>query len=193
MQTALKITGISLAALVLLGGAMFAAAEALEETDTHRETIPGKVDHVVIEAESGDIEVVPGGRSVQVERTDRYAGESPDVSQTVEDGVLTLDAECDGVFSVFCTVDYRVEVPEGVTVDARTYVGDVDVRVAHKANVTARTHVGDIDVELPRGRYDVETDTAVGDADVEGVVDADKSRHIVEARADVGSVDVTAR
>lgn len=39
MQTALKITGISLAAVVVLGGAMFAAAEVLEETDTHRETI----------------------------------------------------------------------------------------------------------------------------------------------------------
>jgi len=192
MKTAVKITAVSLAVLVVCGGAMFAAAEVLEETDTHHETIPGKVDHVVIKAESGDIDVVPGGRSVQVERTDRYAGESPDVSQTLENGVLTIDAECEGALSVFCTVDYRVEVPEGVTVDARTYVGDVDVRVAHKANVTARTHVGDVDVDLPRGRYDVETDTAVGDADVEGVVDADQARHVIEARADVGSVDVTA-
>ena len=64
MKTALKITGISLAALAVLGGAMFAAAEVLEETETHRETISGEVDHVVIKAESGDIEVVPGGRSV---------------------------------------------------------------------------------------------------------------------------------
>lgn len=78
-----------------------------------------------------------------------------------------------------------------MTVDARTYV--VDVEVAHKANVTARTHVGNVDVELPQGRYDVETDTAVGDADVEGVVDADQARHTIEARADVGTVDGTAR
>ena len=38
---------------------MFAMAEVLEETDTHRETISGEVDHVVIKAESGDIDVVP--------------------------------------------------------------------------------------------------------------------------------------
>ncbi len=193
MKTAVKITAVSLAVLVVCGGAMFAAAEVLEETDTHRETIPGKVDHVVIKAESGDIDVVPGGRSVQVERTDRYAGESPDVSQTLENGVLTIDAECEGALSVFCTVDYRVEVPEGVTVDAQTYVGDVDVEVAHKANVTARTHVGDVGIELPQGKYDVDTDTAVGDADVEGVVDSGQARHTIEARADVGTIDVTAR
>ena len=193
MKTALKITGISLAALVLLGGAIYAAAEVLEETDTHRETISESVDHIVIKAESGDIEVVPGGRSVEVERTDRYAVESPDVSQTLEDGVLTIDAECEGVFSLFCAVDYRVEVPDGVTVDARTYLGDVDVALARKADVTARTHVGDVDVELPEGAYDVDTDTAVGDADVEGVVDSDQARHKIEARADIGTVDVTAR
>lgn len=193
MTTALKITGISLAALVLLGGAMFAAAEVFEETETHRETISGEIDHVVIKAESGDIDVVPGGRSLEVERTDRYAGDSPDVSQTLEDGVLTIDAECEGVFSVFCAVDYRVEVAAGVTVDARTYVGDIDVEVARKGDVTARTHVGDVDVALPMGKYDVDTDTTVGDADVEGVIDSDRARHAVEARADVGTVDVTAR
>ena len=96
MKTALKITGISLAALALLGGAMFAAAEVLEETETHHETISGEIDHVVIKAESGDIDVVPGSR-VEVERTENYAGDSPDVSQTFEDGVLTIDAECEGV------------------------------------------------------------------------------------------------
>ena len=193
MKTALKITGISLAVLVLAGGAMYAAAEVLEESDTHRETISGSVDHVVIKAETGDIEVVPGGRSVQVERTDSYAVSSPDVSQTLANGVLTIDGECEGVLSPFCTIDYRVTVPKGVTVEARTYVGDVDVEVTRKTDVTARTHVGDVDVVVPRGTYEIDTDTPVGDSDVDGATDSDRAKHAIEAHADVGSVDVTAR
>jgi len=192
MKTALKITGISLAALVLLGGAVFAAAEALEETETHRDTISRPVDHVVIKAETGDIQVIPGGRTVEIERTDSYAGSSPDVHQTLENGVLTIEAECDGVFSPFCTTDYRVKMPEGVTVEARTYVGDVDIEVPRKANVDARTHVGDVDVEVPMGTYDIDTDTPVGDSDVDAR-DSDEARHTIDARADVGNVDVTAR
>ena len=85
MKTALKITGISLAALVLLGGAVYAAAEVLEESDTHNDTITRPVHQIVIKADAGDIELVPGGRSVEVERTDDYSLESPDVSRTIEE------------------------------------------------------------------------------------------------------------
>ena len=212
MKTALKIIGISIAAIAVLGGAVYGAAQALETTDTYNETISQKVDHVVIKANAGDIEVVPGGRSVEVERTDSYVLNEPDVTQTLENGVLTIEGECDGVLSPLCTTDYRVEVPKGVTVDARTYVGDVDVEgisgrqiearayvgdvhveAARKGDVTARTNVGDVDVELPRGAYDIESDTAVGDRDVEGLVDSDRGQHEVDARADVGDVDVMAR
>ena len=70
MKTALKIVGISLVSLAVLGGGIYAAAQALEETETDHDTISQEVHHVVIKAESGDIEVVPGGRSVEVERTD---------------------------------------------------------------------------------------------------------------------------
>lgn len=189
MKTALKIIGISFAALAVLGGAVYAAAEVLEESDTHNDTITRPVHHIVIKADAGDIDAVPGGRSVEVERTDDYSLDSPDVSRTLDDGVLTIEAECDGVFSPFCTTDFRVEVPKGVTVDVRTYVGDIDidgisarqiearayvgdvkVDAARKAEVDARTNVGDVDVEMPRGAYDigsaVDADTDVGDVDV---------------------------
>lgn len=188
MKTALKIVGISIVALAVVGGAVYAMAEALEETETHNDTISRDVDHLVIKAEAGDIEVVPGGRSVQVQRTDSYVLDDPDVTRTLEDGVLTIEAECEGL-SPMCTTDYRVEIPRGVTVEARTYVGDVDVDgiaahriearayvgdvhvdAARKGEVTARTNVGDVDVELPSGGYDE-----------------------LEAEADVGSVDVTRR
>jgi hypothetical protein len=212
MQTALKIIGISFVALAALGGGIYAAAQALETTETQSEKISRPVDQVVIKAESGDVEVVPGGRHVEVERTDTYVLDSPDVNRTVQDGVLTIEAECDSAFSPFCSTDYRVNVPKGVTVDVRTYVGDVDIEgidarrvearayvgdvhvdAARKGDVTARTNVGDVDIDLPSGTYDIVADIAVGDSDVEGLNTSDRSRHRVDARADVGTVDVTAR
>ena len=212
MKTAAKIIGISFVALAILGGAIYGAGQALEENETHRDAISGPVDHVVIKAESGDIDVVPGKGSVDVERTDRYVFDSPDVSRTLDDGVLTIESKCDSVLAPFCATDFRVEVPRDVTVDVRTYSGDVDidgitgrqidarsyvgdvhVDAARKSDVTARTNVGDVDVELPRGTYAIDSDTAVGDSDLDGVVASDGARHEIEARADVGSVDVTDR
>jgi len=212
MKTALKIIGISFVALVILGGAVYGAAQALEENETHRDAISRDVDHVVIKAESGDIDVVPGDGSVDVERTDRYVLDSPDVTRTLDDGVLTIESRCDSVLAPFCATDYRVEVPRDVTVDVRTYSGDVDidgitgrqidarsyvgdvhVDAARKGDITAHTNVGDVDVELPRGTYAVDSDTAVGDSDVDGVVDSDRAQHEIDARTDVGDVDVTAR
>lgn len=212
MKTALKIIGISFVALAVLGGAVYGAAQALEENETHRDVISGAVDHVVIKAESGDIDIVPGKGSVDIERTDHYVLDSPDETRTLDHGVLTIESECDSVLAPFCATDYRVTVPEGVTVDVRTYVGDVDVEgitgrevearayvgdvhvdAARKGDVTVRTNVGDVDVELPRGTYAVDSDTAVGDSDLDGVISSDGARHEIDARADVGSVDVTAR
>ena len=150
MKTALKIAGISLASLAVLGGGIYAAAQALEKTETNRDTIAQAVDHVVIKADAGDIEVVPGGRSVEVERTDSYVIDSPDASRTLEDSVLTIEAECDGLASPFCSTDYRVEVPKGVTVDVRTYVGDVEIDGIAAQRVEARAYVGDVHVDAAR-------------------------------------------
>ena len=212
MKTAAKIIGISFVALIVLGGAVYGAAKALEENETHRDAMPRNVDHVVIKADSGDIDIVPGEGSVDVERTDRYVLDSPDVTRTLDDGVLTIESKCDSVLAPFCATDFRVEVPRDVTVDVRTYSGDVDidgitgrqidarsyvgdvhVDAARKGDVTARTNVGDVDVEVPRGTYAIDSDTAVGDSDVDGLVSSDGARHEVDARADVGSVDVTER
>ena len=190
MKTALKIIGISLASLAVLGGGIYAAAEALEESDTHHDKVSRPVDHLVIKAESGDIEIVPGGHSVDVERTDHYVIESPDVSQKLEDGVLTIDADCDSV--PLCTTDYRVEVPKGVTVDARTYLGDIDVDGISARQIEARGYVGDVRIDVA-GKAHVDARTNVGDIDVEMPAGAYEIDALVDADTDVGDVDVTPR
>jgi hypothetical protein len=212
MRAALIVFGCLFATFTVLAGTIYAASETLDTTKTDEESFGRSIDRVVIRADSGDIDVVPGGRSIQVRETRDYVLDSPETSRTVEDGVLTIEAECDGSLSLFCATDYRVEVPAGVTVDVRTYVGDIDIdgissrRVAarsyvgdvhvdarRRADVDARTNVGDVDVELPAGRYDVETDAPVGDSELHGIDTSDRAKRQVEARTDVGDVDVTAR
>ena len=211
MKRAFIIIGVSFASLAVIGGTIYAAAQVFETTKTDRKTVSRSVDHIVIKAEAGDIDVAPGGGSVEIEQTNSYVFDDPEISETVEDGVLTIESDCDGVTSLFCETDFRIEVPEGVTVDARSYfgdievdgiaarriearayVGDVEIDARRKGDVTARTNVGDVDVEMPRGTYDIDADAAAGDADVDGLITSDRADHTVDAQSDVGAVDVTA-
>ena len=213
MKKALIIVAASLAGLAVLGGGFYATAQVFDTTKTDHDTASRSVRHLVIKADSGDIELVPGGRSVEIETTRQYFLDSPDVSRSVEDGTLTLESECGNLVGFSCDTDYRVEVPKGVTVDVRTYagdikadgiaarsiearsyVGDVDIDATRQSDVTARTNVGDINVELPKGKYNIDSDTAVGDSDVDdGLVTSDHARHSVDMQSDVGDVDVSVR
>ena len=210
MGTTAKIIGATFAAAAVIGGGVYAAAETLDTTKTQDSTFGRSVERVVIKADSGDIDVVRGGRSVEIHETRSYVLDSPDVTKSIEDGVLTIESECGGVLSIVCETDFRIEVPKGVPVDARTYVGDIDidiiaarieargyagdidVRAARRSDVTARTNVGDIDVEVPRGSYEIDAEAGVGDSDVDGLTAADRAKHRIKAQSDVGAVDVTA-
>lgn len=91
----------------------------------------------------------------------------------------------------FCSTDFRVEVPKGVSVDTRTYVGDIRVEGIEARRIRARSHVGNVDVELPKGTYDIDADSVIGGSDIDGVSTSSRSKREVEARTDVGSVDVS--
>ena len=211
MGTTAKIIGATFATAAVIGGSVYAAAETLDTTKTEESTFGRSVERVVIKADSGDIEVVRGGRSVDIRETRNYVLDSPDVTKSIEDGVLTIESECGGVLSVVCETDFHIAVPKGVPVDVRTYVGDIDidgvaasriearwyvgdidVHAARQADVTARTNVGDVDVEIPRGTYDIDSDVGMGDSDTDGVIDSDRAKHRIKAQSDVGTVDVTA-
>jgi hypothetical protein len=185
MKVALIIVGGAIGIAVLLTGTIYAASQAFDTTKTDEHTFTQHVRHIVIEADAGDVELVQGGRTVAVRETRHYLFDSPEVSRSVEDGVLTLKGECDGAPLISCDTDYRIEVPEGVTVDARTHVGDIDalaidarhiearsnvgdiqIEATRRAAVNARTNVGDVEVKVPAGTRDVDADTDVGDVDV---------------------------
>jgi hypothetical protein len=192
MRTALKITGISLGALALLGGMLFAAANTLDTTKTRETTISQSVHKVVIKADAGDIDLVRGGHAVEIRETKSYVFDSPHVRQTVENGVLTIEGECDGVLAIVCDTDFRIEVPAGVEIDARTYVGDLEIDGITADGIEARGYVGDIQIDAGR-TADVKARTNVGDVDITVPRSRDQAKHPVDADSDVGTVDVTAR
>jgi DUF4097 and DUF4098 domain-containing protein YvlB len=211
MRTGLKIVGITCAAIAVIGGGMYAAATTFDTTKTDDTRVNRAIDRIVVKADSGDIEFVKGGRNVEIHETKHYVLDSPDVNRTIEHGILTIEAECGGPLSVLCNTDFRIEVPKGVSVDARTYVGDIEIDgvatrridargyvgdiqidAARKGKIDARTNVGDIAIEVPRDTYDVDSDAEVGDSDVDGLSTSDRARHTIEARSDLGEVDITA-
>ena len=212
MRNGLKIVGITCAAIAVIGGGMYAAAETFDTTKTSDTSVTRSIDRIVVKVEAGDVEFVKGGRNVEIHETKSYLIDSPDVDRRIEDGVLTVEAECGGVMSMFCTTDFRIQVPDGVSVEARTYVGDVEIDgvaarridargyvgdiqidAVRKGDIDAHTNVGDIDIEVPRGTYEVDADVEVGDSDVGGVTDSDRARHTIDARADVGTAEIAAR
>jgi hypothetical protein len=212
MKLALIIIGSTIGVLAGLAGAVYGATQAFDTTKTDTQTFSQPVEHVVIEVDAGDLEVAQGDRTIEVRETRHYLFDSPELSRSVEDGVLTLRGECDGVLFAVCETDYRVEIPEGVTVELRTHAGDIeaegidarridarsnvgDVRIeaTRRADVEARTNVGDVEVRTPAGTYDVDADTDVGDTDLAGIVSYDRARCTLQARTNVGDVDVAAR
>lgn len=212
MRTGLKIVGITCASIAVIGGGMYAAAETFDTTKTSDTRVTQSIDRIVVKVDSGDVEFARGGRYVEIHETKSYVLDSPEVSRQIEHGVLTIETECDGPLSVVCNTDFRIQVPDGVSIEARTYVGDIeidgvaarridargyvgDIQIdsARKGDIDAHTNVGDIDIEVPRGIYEVDADVEVGDSDVGGVTDSDRAKHAIDARADVGTAEIAAR
>lgn len=102
------------------------------------------VARVVLEVESGRVEIVPGG-SVRVERAVRGpAGAAVLAHHLSQDGTLTVEARCPGVLP--CGVDTRLSVPAGVPVAVTVDHGDVWVTGLDELALDIAD--GDADVEV---------------------------------------------
>ncbi|GAA0662190.1 hypothetical protein GCM10010193_11790 [Kitasatospora atroaurantiaca] len=75
---------------------------------------------LVVEASTGDVEVVGGGGGVQVVERQEFRGKAPVATHEVTGGTLTLTYHCGD-----CSVGYRVRVPEGTVVRVHGSTGDV--------------------------------------------------------------------
>jgi hypothetical protein len=142
---------------------------------------PGPIRSVEVDLEAGRVTVVPGeGDGATVDRTRRHLWGEPEVSETAVAGVLRIVAECQRIVTFGCGVDYRLEVPTGVTVRIRTGRGSVSVSdIAGMVEVDT----GSGSVRLARTKGPVRVNTSAGN--VEGV---DLAPDFLDATTNAGRI-----
>jgi len=174
--------------VVLVPAAIVLADVAFQNTTVTTHRFPGPVDEIVVRADSGDVELVPGrGRSVRVRETRHYLFEQPTLERDVKDGVLTLEARCEATLGVTCFSDLRVSVPAGATVRLDVDSGDVDARGIDVDEARLRSDSGDARLELigRQRRVRARSDSGGIDARV-------RDARVIDAQTDAGDVVVAA-
>src|SRR5438874_716654 len=186
-----KTLGIALGVTTVAAGAVTAAALASIGWKHHDTThVGGRIHAVVIDENAGNIHVTSEvRRDVLVHSTTSWIFHEPHLRTNVVNGVLRIETRAGGLLS---GTNYRVTVPNGVTITATTDAGDVKVDAVSR-HITAKTDAGDVHVTVPAGRYAVDADTDAGDVKVRGLVRDDSAPHSISARTDAGDVTVEAR
>ncbi|MGI5160037.1 DUF4097 family beta strand repeat-containing protein [Microbispora sp. CA-102843] len=131
----------------------FDGQQAVESYD-----VTDKVAVLDTHAGSGDIVVNESDRSgVHVTETLHWRGDKPANGHSVDGDTLTLAYKCDS-----CSVDYKVEVPRGLTMKIDTGSGDITLRDL-TGQVNASTGSGDVDA---RGLAATQVSTRTGSGDI---------------------------
>jgi hypothetical protein len=214
MKSTLLIVSASVLALIVLSSGAWAAGKALSGSDTETHAVAQSVHTVVLDVDSGHVELVRGDDHVSVRETRHWDLRKPTVKRELHNGVLTVRADCHGGFPLSnCKTDLRVALPAGVALDVSTHVGDVtghgletrDAKVQTnvgdvdlgfargQARVSAKTNVGDVTLDVPRGTYAVDTSSDVGDEDVNGLIQDEAAAQRIHADTDVGDVTLNGR
>ena len=189
---------VGMAGVIVAAVATFARVK--ERTVT---TLPGPIQAVEIDVETGRVQIRPGlANEAKVDRTRRYLLGAPEAQETVVDGVLRVQAACESRVTLGCSVDYVVEVPAAVAVRVRTGSGSVEV-VDMGGMVEVETGAGGIRLTGTKGPVSAFTSTGNIDGDdlVAGFLDAstDAGRirvslaepsARVDLRTDAGDIDL---
>ncbi|MET7783247.1 DUF4097 family beta strand repeat-containing protein [Streptomyces mirabilis] len=184
-----------------LGKSASSSSQSYDVTD--------KVTGVSVDNNGGNIEIVAGtGSAIKVTERLEYSDSKPKTEHSVSGGELALKGgDCGGSASK-CSVDYRIEVPAGVKVDAstgggnitgtglggtvvaKTSGGNIDVAFGTApASVNADSEGGNVTVKLPKGSYAVDASTDGGNKKVDVPVN-DGSANKVKAHSAGGDVTV---
>ncbi|RCV49292.1 DUF4097 family beta strand repeat-containing protein [Marinitenerispora sediminis] len=175
------------AVLVVAGGA-FAVVGLVATATERREDGFDAVAAVRVDNRTGGAVVVHGAddaaaEGVAVERVLRSSPlAEPEESARVDGDTLRVEADCDGWVGGACSVDYRIEVPEGTALTVETSSGAIEVRSVGGA-VTAHSTTGAVELDDVRGDVAVTTTT--------GEVRAAGSGGSIEVESTTGSVDLS--
>jgi hypothetical protein len=184
-RIAWRIAGAALTAFMLVYGTANAVGALARDAWRLHRTIPAGVRAVDVETQVGSITVLGApdgaGPGVDVEMEVSRGLHAPSHSETLVGDRLVLRSGCAWFVSSWCSIDYVITVPEGVSVVARSDSGDVSVSNVH-GDIQLSSSSGWIEVrDVVAGRAVLDADS--GDVTVDGLA-ADS----IEASSDSGSV-----
>ncbi|MEV5409499.1 DUF4097 family beta strand repeat-containing protein [Thermopolyspora sp. NPDC052614] len=130
-RRAVAAAGAITASVIVLGACGVGNVIGPEHEDKVGYNVTDAVTKVRVESGSGGITVVESARSgIAVTETLQWRGNEdsrPKTSHEVNGGLLTLTYDCPGLVGN-CSVEYRVEIPRGLSVKADTGSGEVVLR-----------------------------------------------------------------
>ncbi|GGS47433.1 hypothetical protein GCM10010156_02750 [Planobispora rosea] len=149
--------------------------------------VPDKVLRLVVDSGSGDIVVNESDRTgIRVTETIHWKRDKPKTEHVVSGDTLTLTYRCpDRVGMMVCSVDYKVEIPKGMSVKTDTESGDIILR-SLSGEVDAGTGSGDIEASTLTGKRFL-ADTGSGNVEAKFTAVPD------DVQVETGSGDATVR
>jgi Putative adhesin len=138
----------------------------------------------------GDVEVLVGGRDEVVVDTSVDAGlQPPDRDVRVVGDTVVVRGSCDGVWTVWCSVEHSALVPTGIEV--QVFSGDGDVRIeGDLGRISVVANEGDVEIRVPgRMAYAVDAVSVDGEVAVEVPTDPSAGR-VIYVRVDEGDVSI---
>jgi hypothetical protein len=164
----------------LLLGILLSTVACLPVRYTERFVPEGEIREILVRSDSGDVEL-RSADSLRIQRTIRAPDGAVELSHTVEDGKLTLDAHCTTLLP--CGVDLEIDIPEGVAV--RVEIDQGEVWATGLARLQVKVGMGDVDVDV-----DGPLNIRVGQGSIQARID---TRHTARLAVGMGDVSIQAR
>ena len=209
---ALVVGGIVAAAVAIVGAGAGVATAVSLKTETTTETFTG-VREITVDVDEGHVAFTAAtGADVEVVTTRTSQPDyAPLTSRRVDGGVLTAIGDCPDL-NFGCETEYRIAVPAGTVVHARTVSGAVEATGIDAARFSADTVAGAVSaslvrvpdevrietvngsvrLEVPQHAYRVSADSSVGAVHV-GVPDEPSATARIDVDTVAGAIDITAR
>jgi hypothetical protein len=173
-------------ALLLASGVLSTAGWLGYRTESQSTVYHQAVSSISVDIDTGDLTLTPGEPgTVTVQRKLHWSYWKPVVNEQWDGQHLRVTTDCIGRFfpGPGCEVDYTLAVPEGVSVDAHTSTGDINVRNI-RGELRLSTSTGDIDVAGAAAALTLRTST--GDITASGLTSS-----TVEADTGTGGVTLS--
>jgi len=173
------------AAVLVAAAAVMAGLWAVTSDRTSTSyTASGALLGIEIEVARGDIEILGGGPDVLVRRTARSLyGHEPHERRVIAGGVLRIESSCAALVVGSCRSDYRITVPESVSITIAAERGDVRL-TGYRGSADLATKGGSISADAFCG-HTLQATARGGSIDVAAIC----SPEHLELRTDTGNVE----